>query len=105
MYAIVESGGKQYKVSPGQLIKVESLGKETGADVTIERVLMICRDDKGVYGAPYIDGAKVIASVEGNDKARKVIIFKQRPRKVYRKLNGHRQQFTALRIKEIVYGG
>lgn len=105
MYAIVESGGKQYKVSPGQLIKVERLHQETGTDVTLDKVLMISKEDKGVYGAPYIDGAKVIASVEGNGKARKVIIFKQRPRKVYRKTNGHRQPYTAIRIKEIVFGG
>jgi len=105
MYAIVESGGKQYKVSPGQTMRVERLSQETGTDVTLERVLMINRENKSVYGSPYVEGAKVIASVEGVGKAGKVIVHKQRPRKVYRKTNGHRQLYTSLRIKEIVYGG
>lgn len=105
MYAIVESGGKQYKVSPGQTMRVERLSQETGTDVTLERVLMINRENKSVYGSPYVEGAKVIASVEGVGKAGKVIVHKQRPRKVYRKTNGHRQMYTSLRIKEIVYGG
>ncbi len=105
MYAIVENGGKQYKVSPGQIIRVEKLSRETGTDFTLDKVLMISKEDRGIYGSPYVDGAKVIASVEGEGKARKVIVHKQRPRKVYRKTNGHRQQYTSLRIKEIVFGG
>jgi large subunit ribosomal protein L21 len=105
MYAIVESGGKQYRVSPGVTIKVEKLSAETGSDVALERVLMIHREDKSVYGEPYVSGAKVIASVEGIGKARKITVHKQRPRKVYRKTNGHRQAFTALKIKEIILEG
>lgn len=105
MYAIVENGGKQYKVSPGQIIRVEKLSQETGKDIILDKVLMISKEDRGIYGSPYVDGAKVIALVEGEGKARKVIVHKQRPRKVYRKTNGHRQPYTSLRIKEIVFGG
>lgn len=105
MYAIIENGGKQYRVSPGETIKVEKLFADMGADVTIDKVLMIQKDGTAVYGSPYVGGAKVIASVEGAGKERKVIVHKQRPRKVYRKTNGHRQLYTALKIKEIVFGG
>lgn len=102
MYAIIENSGKQYRVSPGQTVKVEKLHQEIGADVTLDRVLMVNKDGKSIYGSPFVHGAKVLASVEGSGKGRKVIVHKQRPRKVYRKTNGHRQQYSALTIKEIV---
>lgn len=102
MYAILETGGKQYKVSQGETIKVEKLPQETGTDVTIDKVLMVAKDDTSIYGAPYVRGAKVVASVEGIGKMRKVLVHKQRPRKVYRKTNGHRQFYTSLKIKEII---
>jgi large subunit ribosomal protein L21 len=105
MYAIVESSGKQYKVSPGKTIRVDKLPIDKGADVMLDKVLMVTRESMSIYGSPYINGAKVIASVEDIGKARKVIVYKQRPRKVYRKLRGHRQQYTTLKIKEIVSGG
>lgn len=102
MHAIIESGGKQYKVSPGETIKVEKLSFERGVDVTLDKVLMVTKEDRSVYGSPYVSGAKVIASVEDAGKARKIIVYKQKPRKVYRKLRGHRQPYTSLKIKEIV---
>jgi len=102
MYAIIETGSKQYKVTPGDVIKVEKIFQEDGTDVTLDKVLMVTKENGSVCGAPYISGAKVIASIEGTGKTRKVIIHKQRPRKVYRKTNGHRQLFTALKIKDIV---
>ncbi len=105
MYAIIENGGKQYRVSPGDLVKVEKLSLDTGADVTIDTVLMVNKDEKSTYGSPYINGAKVTATVEKSGRARKVLVHKQRPRKVYRKTNGHRQSYTSLKIKEIVFGG
>lgn len=105
MYAIIENGGKQYRVTPGDLVKVEKLGLEPGADVTIDKVLMVSKDDKSTYGSPYISGAKVTATVEKNGRAQKVLVHKQRPRKVYRKTNGHRQSYTSIKIKEIVFGG
>src|SRR4030042_3557458 len=102
MRAIIENGGKQYKVSPGESIKVEKLSLERGTDVTFDKVLMVTKEDRSVYGSPYVIGAKVIASIEDTGKARKIIVYKQRPRKVYRKLRGHRQPYTSLKIKEIV---
>jgi large subunit ribosomal protein L21 len=105
MYAIIENGGKQYKVSPGLTIRVEKLSLDNGADFTLEKVLMVNKEDKSIYGAPYVNGARVIASVENTGKARKVIVHKQRPRKVYRKTNGHRQSYTVLKIREIVLEG
>ena len=81
---------------------MEKLLQESGADITLDKVLMVNKDGKNVYGSPFIHGAKVLASVKGTGKGRKVIVHKQRPRKVYRKTNGHRQQYTALTIKEIV---
>jgi large subunit ribosomal protein L21 len=102
MHAIIENGGKQYKVSAGEIIKVEKISLESGADVTLDKVLMVTKEDGNVYGSPYVSGAKVMASVEDAGKARKIIVYKQKPRKVYRKLRGHRQPYTSLKIKEIV---
>jgi len=102
MHAIIENGGKQYKVSPGESIKVEKLSLDKGADVILDKVLMVTKENRSVYGSPYVIGAKVLASVEDEGKARKIIVYKQRPRKVYRKRRGHRQHYTCLKIKEIV---
>jgi len=105
MYAIIETGGKQYRVSAGDLITVENLPRDSGTDVTIDKVLMVAGDGRNTYGSPYVGGARVIAAVEKNFRGRKLLVHKQRPRKVYRKTNGHRQSYTSLRIKEIVPGG
>ncbi|MEW6068187.1 MAG: 50S ribosomal protein L21 [Nitrospirota bacterium] len=105
MYAIIEADGRQYKVTPGDTIKSEKLSQEKGTEVSFDKVLMINNEDKLTYGSPYVTGAKVIASIEDAGKSRKVIIYKQRPRKGYRKLNGHRQPYSLLKIKEIVFGG
>ncbi|MEW6002818.1 MAG: 50S ribosomal protein L21 [Nitrospirota bacterium] len=105
MYAIIEKGGKQYRVSPGGKIKVEKIPFETGAEVVLDKVLMVSKDGGNIFGSPYIRGAKVIALVEDKGKARKVVVFKKKPRKNYRRLRGHRQPFTSLNIKEIVFGG
>jgi large subunit ribosomal protein L21 len=104
MYAIIETGGKQYRVSPGETIKIEKLHVEPNTDVTVDEVIMVSKDDKAIYGSPYVSGAKVLASVEDTRKGRKVSVFKQKPRKVYRKLTGHRQPYSLLKIKEIVLG-
>lgn len=104
MYAIIETGGKQYKVSSGDRLKVDLLPTASG-DITIDKVLTIVDGEKSVIGTPYIKGAEVKAEILGSEKAKKVIIYKQRPRKVYRKLTGHRQQLTVLKIKEIGFGG
>ncbi len=103
MYAIIETGGKQYRVASGDKIKVEKLTAEAGANVTFDKVLAVV-GDKSSIGEPHVKGARVEAEVVGSGKGEKVIVHKQRPRKVYRKTNGHRQQYTELRIKEIVGG-
>ena len=105
MYAIIESDGKQYKVTPGETLKVEKLSLEKGSEVVLDKVLMISQEGKSTYGSPYVSGAKVLATVDDTGKAKKILVFKQRPRKSSRKLRGHRQSYTSLKIKEIVSGG
>lgn len=105
MYAIIETGGKQYRVSSGDNINVEKLAAEAGSNITLNNVLAVVTDEKNIIGTPYIAGAEVKTEVVGSGKSKKVIIHKQRPRRVYRKTNGHRQQYTTLNIKEIVFGG
>jgi large subunit ribosomal protein L21 len=101
MYALIETGGKQYKVSAGDSIEVESLEAEPGTEVKLDKVLALVKEGGAAFGSPYVSGASVSAEVVGSGKRPKVTVFKQRPRKVYRKLRGHRQPFTTLRIKEI----
>lgn len=104
MYAIIEAGGKQYKVSEGEVIKVDT-PMEAAKEIRIEKVLAAVDESKTIVGNPYIDGAEVTAEVVEAGKSRKVLIFKQRPRKGYRKLTGHRQPYSKLKIKEIRLGG
>ena len=100
MYAVIESGGKQYRVAEGDVIRVEKLSVETGKKVEIDRVLMVS-DDSGVkVGTPVIEGAQVTATVQGHDRAKKIIVYKHK--KNYHKKQGHRQNFTRLHIDEIV---
>lgn len=99
MYAIIETGGKQYRVSEGDVIKIEKL-TETGA-VTFDKVLMVSDGGKVSAGNPYLSSAKVTADVVGNGKGKKVLVFKMRPRKNYRKIRGHRQLFTEVKITGI----
>ncbi len=105
MYAIIETGGKQYRVSTGQVLKVEKIDANPGDTVSIDKVLFLSKDGAVVAGSPYIDGAVVKASVMETSKDRKVVVFKMKPRKGYRRLRGHRQFFTKIRINDIVYGG
>jgi large subunit ribosomal protein L21 len=101
MYAYVETGGKQYKVEAGQSIKVEKLDVEPGAEVTLDKVLAVIKEDGPVFGTPYVENAAVSAEVLSTDKEKKVLVFKQKTRKNHRKLRGHRQSMTTLKIKEI----
>jgi large subunit ribosomal protein L21 len=102
MYAVVRTGGKQYRVTPGEVIKVERLDGEVGATVALDQVLMIGGDGAQIrVGTPMIDGAKVAAEVLEQAKAPKVIVFKKRRRKNYRRKRGHRQLLTVLRIQDI----
>lgn len=104
MNAVIETGGKQYRVEEGLTVRVEKLGAEPGAEVDFDKVLAIVKEDGAVFGNPYVAGASVSAEVVANGKGAKVLVHKQRPRRVYRKLNGHRQSFTTVRIKEIRHG-
>ncbi|MBI4301697.1 MAG: 50S ribosomal protein L21 [Chloroflexi bacterium] len=104
MYAILETGGKQYKVAPGQIVEVERLPLEEDATVEMGRVLLVADGDKVTVGKPVIEGAKVVATVLGEAKGDKVTVFKYKPKVHYRKKTGHRQIYTKLAIKDIVLG-
>ncbi len=103
MYAILETGGKQYKVQAGDVIEVERLDGDVGAQLEFDRVLMVTDDDGGAtFGSPAIDGAKVTAEVVEQGKGKKIIIFKYKSKVRYRRKTGHRQSLTRLRIGDIV---
>lgn len=97
MYAVIKTGGKQYRVMEGDRLRVEKLPGEVGHDVTFEEVLMI-GGDKVAIGKPLVQGAKVTAQIVAQDRAKKIIVFKFRRRKNYRRKRGHRQPFTELKI-------
>ena len=100
MYAIIATGGKQYKVSEGDVIRVEKLGVEAGETVTFDQVLLVSGDDVKV-GAPTVAGATVTADVVANAKAKKVIVYKYKRKTGYHKKNGHRQAYTQVKIEKI----
>ncbi len=100
MYAVLETGGKQYKVSQGDVISVEKLNAKPGEKVELNKVLMI-GGEKTVIGNPVVKSAKVIGEVVKQDRADKVIVFKMKRRKNYRRTRGHRQSFTSLKITSI----
>ncbi|MEJ8554266.1 50S ribosomal protein L21 [Tepidibacter sp. Z1-5] len=101
MYAIVETGGKQYRVSEGDVIFVEKLEANAGEVVTLDKVLVCSKDGNLVVGNPVVDGAKVEAKVLEQGKAKKVVVFKYKPKKDYRRKQGHRQPYTKLVIEKI----
>ena len=101
MYALVEFKGKQYKAEKGALLKVDRIDAEVGATVSMDSVLLMSGEKVSV-GAPYVAGAKVTALVESHAKGEKIIIFKYMPKKDYRRKNGHRQQYSFIRIQDIV---
>ena len=102
MYAVIQTGGKQYRVKSGEQLKVELLAAEVGAAVSFDQVLMLGEGDGARVGAPFVSGAKVKATVVAQGRGEKVRIFKLRRRKHYAKTQGHRQSFTEVRIDEIV---
>ncbi|MDX2163861.1 MAG: 50S ribosomal protein L21 [Gammaproteobacteria bacterium] len=101
MYAVIQTGGKQYRVSEGQILTVEKLDVEAGKTVEFSNVLAISDDSGLKIGAPFVSGAKVVANVIGEGRHDKIRIIKFRRRKHYRKQQGHRQYFTKLEIKSI----
>jgi large subunit ribosomal protein L21 len=105
MYAIIETGGKQYRVSAGQSIEVEQLHAGVGETVEINDVLLLADNGDVVVGAPTVEGAKVVATVLEQGRGRKVIVFKFRSGNRYHRKRGHRQAYTRLRVEDIVSGG
>jgi large subunit ribosomal protein L21 len=101
MYALVDINGKQYRAEKGARLKVDHLAKEEGDRMEFESVLMISNDGEVKIGTPYVSGARVKAVVEGEGRDRKIVVFKYKRRKGYRKTRGHRQAFTFLRVEDI----
>lgn len=102
MYALVEFKGRQYRAEKGALLKVDKLDAEPGAKLDIDSVLLLSRGENDItVGAPYVAGAKVSAVVERHEKGKKIIVFKYKPKKDYRRKTGHRQQYSVIKIEEI----
>jgi large subunit ribosomal protein L21 len=101
MFAIIETGGKQYKAIVGGKIKIEKLAVETGSSYVFDKVLLIDDDKETLVGTPYLKGAKVEAKILGEHRYKKVITFKIKPKKRYRKKQGHRQFYTEVEITKI----
>ena len=101
MYAIIETGGKQYRVAEGDVLTVEKLAVEDGTQVELDKVLLLSKDGDVQVGAPYIEGAKVFGEVVESGKGKKVIIFKYKSKKDYRKKQGHRQPYTMIKITSL----
>ncbi|MDR7857073.1 50S ribosomal protein L21 [Tissierella sp.] len=102
MYAVIETGGKQYRVQQGDVVFVEKLDVEEGSNVSFDKVLIMSKEGNLVAGKPYVDGAKVEAVVLEQGKAKKIIVFKYKAKKNIRKKQGHRQPYTKVRIENIV---
>ncbi len=101
MYAVIKTGGKQYRVSEGDLLSIELLDTEAGATITFNEVLLVAKDGDIRVGRPFLENAKVIGEVLNLDKGPKITIFKHKRRKGFRKKTGHRQPLVNLKIKEI----
>jgi large subunit ribosomal protein L21 len=101
MYAVIETGGKQYRVSEGDAIHVEKLPVEVGDRVEFDRVLLVSGADGVTVGQPIVEGAKVTAKVESEGRGRKIIVWKYRPKQRYRRRRGHRQAYMQIRIEKI----
>jgi len=102
MHAIIETGGKQYRVSAGDTLFIEKLDAEAGAKVTFDRVLAVINGETTQFGAPTVGGASVTAQVVKNGKTKKVIVYKMKPKKNYRRKQGHRQPYTQVKIDQII---
>jgi large subunit ribosomal protein L21 len=102
LFAIVHTGGKQYRVAPGDILRVERLPGERGDEVLLDQVLLIADGDAIKVGQPLVAGARVVSEILRQAKAKKIIVFKKKRRKKYRRKQGHRQLYTALQVKEII---
>jgi large subunit ribosomal protein L21 len=101
MYAIIETGGKQYKVAEGDTLNIEKLGLAAGETVTFDNVLMVSNDGKLTVGNPFVGNASVTATVEDEGRGKKVIVYKYKAKKGYHKKQGHRQPYTKVKIEKI----
>ncbi len=101
LYAIIETGGKQQKAEPGERLKVEKLDAQVGDTVRFDKVMLVNRDGTVELGKPYVDGASVTATVTEQGRSRKILVFKKKRRKQYRRTRGHRQAFTAVTVDAI----
>ena len=101
MYAIIRTGGKQYRVNPGDVVRVERLEGEVGSTITLDDVLLVAGDGEARVGSPQLAGVSVVGTVVAQDRDAKVRIFKYKKRKHYRRTRGHRQSFTAVRIDAV----
>ncbi len=101
MYAVIQTGGKQYRVSQGEVLRVEKINSDEGSSINIDKVLMIADGDNVKVGAPYVDGGQVTAEVQAHGRGKKVKIIKFRRRKHHLKRQGHRQWYTELKITGI----
>jgi large subunit ribosomal protein L21 len=102
MYAVVEINGKQYRAEQGKALKVDRIDEEAGKSVSFDKVLLLSGEAGVKVGNPYVDGASVKAVIDAEIKADKVIVFKYKPKKDYRRTRGHRQRYTVLKVQEIV---
>lgn len=102
MYAVIETGGKQYRVQQGDVVYVEKLDVEEGSNINFDKVLLVSNEGDLKAGKPYVDGAKVEATVLEQGKNKKIIVYKMKPKKNYRKKQGHRQPYTKVKIENIV---
>ena len=102
MYAVIRSGGKQYRVAPGQTIRLEKVAGEVGSKVELGDVLLVENEGNIQVGSPVVANAKIQATVIEHDRARKILVFKKKRKKQYRRTQGHRQDYTAVRIDSII---
>ncbi len=103
MYAVIKTGGKQYRVQEGKVLKIEKLAADVGETIKFDEVLLLKTDDGLKVGTPFVEGVEVEAKVLAQGKARKIVVFKYKPKKNYRKKQGHRQPFTSVRIEKISF--
>ncbi|HJD44140.1 MAG TPA: 50S ribosomal protein L21 [Candidatus Paenalcaligenes intestinipullorum] len=101
MYAVIKTGGKQYRVSPGQKLKIEQIPADIGQEITLDQVLSVGEGESLKLGTPFVEGAQVKATVLAQGRHAKIKIFKMRRRKGYRKTQGHRQNYTEVRIEAV----
>jgi len=102
LFAIIQTGGKQYRVAPGDILRVERLPGERGDETALDQVLLVADEENIRVGQPLVAGARVVGRILQQGKAKKIIVFKKKRRKNYRRKQGHRQLFTALEVKEII---